>query len=82
MQSSKLLVASLSCAELGTAQPQLVFISVFTTSCISFFNGGPIISSWSIIVDDSGDCLSITSFLDGESTMPSFFRGFFTSGLG
>ena len=28
MQSSKLLVASLSCPELGTAQPQLVIIVV------------------------------------------------------
>ena len=28
MQSSKLVVASLSCAELGTAQPQLVSILV------------------------------------------------------
>ena len=28
MQSSKLVVASLSCAELGTAQPQLVVVFV------------------------------------------------------
>ena len=27
MQSSKLVIASLSCAELGTAQPQLVFLN-------------------------------------------------------
>ena len=29
MGSSKLMVASLSCAELGTAQPQLVLLIIF-----------------------------------------------------
>ena len=34
VKSSKLVVASLSCAELGTAQPQLVFILFSFISCL------------------------------------------------
>ena len=54
-----------------------LFVSVFTTSCISFLNGGSIISSWSNRADDSEDCSSITSFLDGGSPLLSFLRGHF-----
>ena len=41
MQSSKLLVARLSCPELGTAQPQLVTFFLMLMYCFSiFYQGG------------------------------------------
>ena len=47
VQSSKIVVASLNCAELGTAQPQLV--TFFIVVCVMFSSCSPIAANDTIV---------------------------------